>query len=102
MQSMCAGIDGEKEARRPLDEARIKELVRRVAGGRDAWGNSVLVGVRSTPAGLRYMLVSMGSDGRLDVDTLLRYFDEVPPSVRDDARSDIVFIDGKDVTHGGK
>jgi hypothetical protein len=102
MQGVCALIERDKEEHRPIDEERIRTLVGQVAGGRDGWGNEILVATRDTPAGRRYVLVSRGSDGRLDVDTPARYFDQTPTDVREDAGKDIVFIDGKEVTNAGK
>jgi hypothetical protein len=102
MQSMCARIEGDKRKDRPITEARIKMLVGQVAGGQDGWGNHILVATRDTPKGSRYLLVSMGSDGKLDVSAPARYFDQAPADVLEDATRDIVFIDGSQVTNAGK
>lgn len=102
MQGMSVLIERNKDEHRPIDERTIRTLVTKVGDGRDAWGNQILVATRETPTGGRYLLVSTGSDGQLNVDTPARYFDQAPADVREDATRDIVFIDGKDVTHGGK
>src|SRR6266540_495386 len=62
MQGICALIEAEKEQHRPIDEAKIRMLVAKVAGGRDGWGNQILVATRGTAEGLSYVLVSKGSD----------------------------------------
>jgi hypothetical protein len=102
MQSMCARIEDDKKRDRAIDDAKIKILVGQVASGRDGWGHSIFVATRDAPTGRRYLLVSMGSDGRLDVNEPARYFDQAPADVREDATRDIVFIDGTQVTNAGK
>ena len=83
LQSMCARIEGDKKENRPPDEARIRMLVGQVANGRDAWGYPILVATRDTLAGSRYLLVSTGSDGQLDVSAPARYFDQIPADARE-------------------
>ena|SRR5258708_262098 len=102
MQGICALIEQKKDEHRSIDEVGIRMLAKQVAGGRDGWGNEILVATRNTPHGLSYLLISMGSDGQLDVSTPRLYFAKTPADVRIDTTRDIVFVDGKQVTNAGK
>jgi hypothetical protein len=103
MQAMCAAIEDAKERRVPISESEIRVLIAQVSKGRDGWGHPVVLAFRDSPAGPRYVLVSVGSDGRLDVVAAGQYFERPPTGdVKNDVTRDVVFIDGRQVTNAGK
>jgi hypothetical protein len=80
----------------------LQNTVVSVNSGRDAWGNDFLLEIRDIDQVLSCVLVSRGSDGNLDVDSLSAYFDAPSDDIRRQYPRDIVFRDGKAITIAGK
>jgi HAMP domain-containing protein len=94
---------GHSVERVPLSERTPETLQRAISGvygGRDAWGNSVAVYMRTQP--VSYVLVSRGSDGRPDTTSTAAYFTMAESNIQRQTERDIVFRDGKVITFGGK
>jgi Type II secretion system (T2SS), protein G len=101
MQGISARIE-ELRATGALTDARAAELVSAVAGGRDQWGHPFLYRSKSSEAGLSYVLVSLGSDGKPDVKDLVDYFSMPEEDIDGHASRDIVFRDGRPIVNAGK
>jgi hypothetical protein len=80
----------------------LEALVRSVNQGKDAWGNDFVLQIRDTDQGYSYLLISPGSDGRLDVASAAAYFDLERVDIRRQYANDLVFRDGVAVTMAGK
>jgi hypothetical protein len=84
------------------DRPRMQALIQSVERGRDGWGHELLYLVTAAQRGPSYVLVSLGSDGKLDVSDPVEYFNAPPSRIVDEPWRDIVFRDGKQVTLAGK
>ncbi len=84
------------------DQAKMHDVISRIAGGRDAWRHEFLYLARSTSRGVSYVLVSLGSDGKLDVAQLKEYFNTPEQFIHGMPWKDIVFRDGHPITRAGK
>jgi hypothetical protein len=101
MQTISAKIaSGLKTGRRSPEEFR--RIVSSVGGGKDSWGNEFLFDMRDTNKGFSYVLISRGSDGRLDLGSPSAYFDLQPCDIQGQYPRDIVFRDGIAITDAGK
>ena len=102
MQGIVRVIE-ETKIREPLTEANVRGAVKSVAAGRDAWGNEIAYAIRPSSAqSMSYVVVSPGSDGRLDFPTMDSYFTMGFADIRGKGRRDIVFRDGMAITEAGK
>jgi hypothetical protein len=100
-----AGIElTELSRNRPLTPAMLEATVRRhLSDKRDFWGNQVLILTKRTDAHVAsYVLVSFGSDGRLDHDQQEEYFKLQPHSVRTSMALDVIVRDGQPISLAGK
>jgi hypothetical protein len=86
----------------PTDSAKVRKVISSIAGGRDAWRHEFLYLARPTSRGVSYVLVSLGSDGKLDVAQLTAYFNTPEQVIHDMPWKDIVFRDGHPITRAGK
>lgn len=80
----------------------LEGIVRSVNQGKDAWGNDFVLQIRDMDQRHSYLLISRGSDGRLDVASPAAYFDLQRVDIRRQYAEDLVFRDGVAVTLAGK
>ncbi len=83
-----------------LKRAAMLEVIKDLNDGKDAWGREYLL--RFNKDATSFILVSLGSDGDLDVPSILEYFNLDPVKVHDDHAADLVFRNGKAITYAGK
>jgi hypothetical protein len=101
MQVLSKKITAHLEAGDRSREA-LEAVVRSVNQGKDAWGNDLVLQIRDTDQSYSYLLISRGSDGRLDVASAAAYFDLQRVDIRRQYAEDLVFRDGVAVTVAGK
>ncbi len=82
--------------------AELLAVVQSVNHGRDAWGRDYLFELRATSLGTEYVLISRGSDGKLDFSDVSDYFTLAEGDVSYHFARDIVFRNGTAVTGAGK
>jgi hypothetical protein len=90
-----------------MPAARRRTLARAIIsryapGGRDAWGNPIVFYDRETDGRYDYVVVSVGSDGRRDVNEPDDYFRMGATNIHHSPASDIVFRNGLPITEAGK
>lgn len=108
--SSCAGVEeGAKQIRTsadlhaisrrvsaldtPLEEQTLIQVAASQNGGYDGWGRAILIFWE--PCGLQsYLLISRGSDGKLDLESASDYCSEQPENVLGTPERDIVFLNG--------
>lgn len=85
-------------------EGVVHAAVTSVNRGRDPWGNPYVWQVRQGAKGTSYVVLSTGSDGRLDVPSINDYFAKSTHEVlkSSEHHRDIVFRDGDALITGGK
>lgn len=96
-KKITAHLEGGDRSREAL-----QGIVRSINQGKDAWENDFVLEIRETDQGFRYVLISHGSDGRLDVASPATYFDLQRVDIRRQYAEDLVFRDGTAVTVAGK
>lgn len=101
MQVISKKITAHLEAGDRSREA-LEAVVRSVNQAKDAWGNDFVLQIRDTDQSYSYLLISRGSDGRLDVASAAAYFDLQRVDIRRQYAEDLVFRDGVAVTVAGK
>jgi hypothetical protein len=84
------------------DKVGVEHIVSSVAGGKDAWGGRIVFLSRPGASQYDYVLVSPGSDGKLDLEDRGEYFSVPEAFIHDAAWRDIVFRNGRMITHAGK
>ncbi|MEP0774657.1 MAG: hypothetical protein HRF46_09900 [Acidobacteriota bacterium] len=94
---MNAAIDSGERS-----QAKLFSLVQSVNQGRDAWGRDYVFDLQATAAGIEYVLISRGSDGKLDLSDVSAYFTLSEADIKYQYSRDIVFRDGVAVTRAGK
>lgn len=82
--------------------SELLPIVRSVNKGKDGWGRDFILELRASSLGVEYVLISTGSDGRLDLPTTADYFSLTESDVDGQYRRDIVFRNGQPVTLAGK
>jgi hypothetical protein len=102
MQGIAGRIEELRLAKGDLSDAKVTELIKSVAEGRDQWGHPFLYRSRVSAAGLSYVLVSFGSDGTSDVKDPDDYFAMPEEDIDGQAARDIVFRDGRPIANAGK
>jgi hypothetical protein len=105
LQSITAKIENGKSQRSVADvERTVTAAVASVHAGKDAWGNPYVWRVREGARGVSYVVLSTGSDGRLDVPAIDDYFtkEQVEVLRSSEHKRDIVFRDGDAIVTGGK
>jgi hypothetical protein len=105
LQSITARIENGKPQGSVADVDRVvTAAVASVHDGKDAWGHPYIWRVRAGPKGVAYVVLSTGSDGRLDVAAIDEYFTKEGLEVlrSSEHTRDIVFRDGDAVVTGGK
>jgi hypothetical protein len=104
MQAICGQIKELKlEHGDTLDASKIAEVLKSKAGGLDQWGHSLIYHSRRNEAGkVSDLLVSYGSDGKLDIKNIDGYYYAAPESVDDAPERDIVFRDCEPLLSAGK
>lgn len=102
MQGLAARIEALRSTKGALSDADATELVKSVAEGRDQWGHPFFYRSRPSEAGLSYVLVSFGSDGKPDVKDLDDYFAVPEEDIDGQVSRDIVFRDGRAIVNAGK
>lgn len=90
-------IEAARQKHGSMEPAEIQAIVRNIRAGRDAWGREYLIAVRQEPT-FEYLVVSLGSDGKLDVENINQYFTLKEQNILGDHPRDIVFRNGKPVT----
>jgi hypothetical protein len=89
-------------AEHSLSSTEAESILQEVNDGRDAWGNPFIFRSKAARGKLSYLLISLGSDRRLDVKDADAYFTESMRRVHGDSRRDLVFRDGQAITLAGK
>jgi hypothetical protein len=104
MQSICGNIrESRLEHGGTIDDATIEEILQSEAGGFDEWGHRLAYNSRRSEAGaVSYLLVSYGSDGKLDIEKIDGYYWAQPGSVVGHPERDIVFKDDVPLRGAGK
>jgi hypothetical protein len=105
LQTITARIENGKSQRSVADvEKVVTAAVASVNSGKDAWGHPYVWQVREGARDVSYVVLSTGSDGRLDVPTIEDYFTKAGHEVlrSSEHARDIVFRDGDAVVTGGK
>jgi hypothetical protein len=97
MQTISRIISDEIDSRGPLSAEELLALAHQIGDGKDSWGNPYQVEIRKTPT-YSWLLVSLGSDGRLDVTNIGEYFHSVEEDIVKHPWRDIIFRDGSHVT----
>ncbi len=82
--------------------AELLSLVQSVNHGRDAWGRDYVFELHATASGIEYVLISQGSDAKLDLSDASAYFTLAEADVCRQYSRDIVFRNGTAVTRAGK
>jgi hypothetical protein len=104
MQTIVAGIEALRA--QSLSERQLPIAVRRevlsVAKGQDAWHHDLVYLIRRKGSEFSYVLVSMGSDGKMDMAGSDVYFTMPEHMARAEPWEDIVFRDGHMITRAGK
>lgn len=85
-----------------MDPAGLLAIVESVSGGRDSWGNKLVLEVRLLQGERQFVLVSPGSDGLLDYSDIGAYFLLPERDTKGKFEEDIVFRNGRPVTLAGK
>lgn len=78
------------------------ELIRTVANGKDDWGHEFVFYCNDDPKDFHYILLSKGSDNKMDLANIVEYMNAGEVDVHGKAEKDIVFRDGKCITRAGK
>ncbi len=68
----------------------------------DAWGREILYQLDNIDDVSRYVIVSLGSDGKLDLQRIADYYDREPNDVGGMPEMDIVIVDGCFINNAGK
>ncbi len=84
-----------------IEQKRANEIIQRVNGGRDAWGNEIQYKQQESPH-FSFILVSPGRDNALDTEKIEDYFTHPEEDIRGKPDRDIVFRDALPVTFSGK
>lgn len=85
-----------------LTDVEATRLINLVQSGRDRWNYKFIYSSRQVGGSFSYVLISPGSDGRLESQDLEVYFAMAETEIHDDPARDIVFRDGNPVTLAGK
>lgn len=101
LQTLAHRID-QGLAEHSLSSAEAENILQQVNDGRDAWGNRFIFRSKSDRGKFSYLLISLGSDGRLDVEDADAYFTVPISHVHGNSERDLVFRDGQAVTLAGK
>ena len=80
-----------------LSEEVASRIASQYNNGKDRWGNPFLFHYRDHPA-CSFILVSLGSDGIIDVDDITIYFEKRREDIVGHLDRDIVFRDGMWIT----
>ena len=80
-----------------VTEAEMARILTQYNKGRDEWGTPYVFRSRNHPE-FSYILVSLGSDKALDVESIDAYFELAETDIVGQFDRDIVFRDGKHVT----
>lgn len=80
-----------------VSDAEAYRIIRKRNSGLDSWGNPIVFRAKSSPQ-FSFLLLSLGSDGKLDVDDIESYFSHPREVIVGQFDRDIVFRDGKPVT----
>jgi hypothetical protein len=81
-----------------LTESEALAIIRSDNNGVDEWGNELIY----DHSGAHTLLISKGSDGRLDVPDVRRYYSLAEADIREEPAHDIVWRDGLPITLVGK
>jgi hypothetical protein len=101
LQTLARRID-QVLAEHSLSSAEAEGILQEVNDGRDAWGNRFIFRSKAVRGKFSYLLISLGSDRRLDVEDEGAYFTAPVSRVHGESEQDLVFRDGQAVTLAGK
>ncbi len=100
LQAVSSRIDWLRAGWVEVTEDQLQSVLAGINSGRDAWGNPILTAVRHRDDGQTdFLLVSPGSDGELDVESIDEYFELESVDIVGQFERDIVFRNGKPVTN---
>jgi hypothetical protein len=81
-----------------MEYSEAQKIISSDVNGVDAWGNALIYDHR----GSHTLLISKGSDGRLDIPDITRYYSLAEVDIRQSPAHDIVWRDGLPITLVGK
>jgi hypothetical protein len=102
MQGIVGRLEAIKDAGKPDFRAQSRSAIASETDGRDQWGNPFVLVVKERGPSYSYLLISYGSDGRLDVASPDLYFTEEEELILGHPERDIVFRDGLPLKNAGK
>lgn len=86
----------EKSGKFYINEEDANKIIKEI-GDKDIWGNKIIFLSNNDPEDFCYLLISPGSDGKINVKDIKKYFHMEPKRISEfNARSDIVFKRCKD------
>lgn len=100
----CSAIEVQKMQRLDMNLERTnveKAIVDCFGSAQDVWGNEIqfLISPENPHS---FLLISLGSDGKLDIPDPHFYFNDKPRNIIGQLERDIIFRDGVAVTDAGK
>lgn len=102
LQSASIEIERLRHAKNAPDASTAQAILERYfKHGRDVWGNKILY-LEDMNLGRGFLLVSPGSDHKLDVRDPMLYFTAKPRNIIGQLERDIIFRNGEAVTDAGK
>ena len=78
------------------------KIISSVMNGRDAWGSHILYRSIKGASKFSYIIISLGSDKKLDVNNINDYFKLRKVDISGNGSHDIVFRNGEAITNAGK
>ncbi len=97
LKNMSLTIQRVVDEQSSISSAEAARIIGKINMGLDAWGNPVIFKARQDSE-FSFVLISLGRDGRLDVDHVDQYFTYPQEDIVGKFDRDIVFRDGKPVT----
>ncbi len=80
-----------------ISDEQARRIIDSIGDGKDRWGTRYFFRTRREPE-FSFVLISPGSDRRLDFDDLDHYFEMEQENIVGDLARDIVFRDGNPIT----
>jgi hypothetical protein len=97
MMNICGDLDKLSRGPSGIPPVEARRIILRYNGGRDRWGTPLIFRQRLALT-FSYILVSLGSDRKQDVETLDRYFTSPKSDIVYHSERDIVFRNGLPIT----
>lgn len=85
-----------------ISPEQATRIIQAINPSTDEWGRAFIFAARGAPPRFSFLLVSCGSDRRLDVPSVTEYFALAKVDIRGITWHDIVFRDGEAITNASK